>query len=206
MITEKQLNIFQVFAMQPFAEYTLKQIKDRAKEKSNNALEIAMRKFKEEKLFTEKRVGKSTLYALDFANDKVYYYIALANHERLANLAQKSIHLVAEDANSVTKFLAIIVFGTYAEGKETKKSDLDIAIIIEDERHKKKIQTSLRNSELKSLIPLDCHVLTRNEFIEMLTNDEENLGKQIARKHLATHNHQLFYGLVLEGMKRGFRL
>jgi hypothetical protein len=41
-------------------------------------------------------------------------------------------------------------------------------------------------------------------MIEMLTNDEENLGKQIARKHLAVHNHQIFYDIVKEGVKRGF--
>ena len=46
--------------------------------------------------------------------------------------------------------------------------------------------------------------MTGKEFVEMLTNDEENLGKQIARKHLAVHNHQLFYGLMREGMRHGF--
>ena len=32
----------------------------------------------------------------------------------------------------------------------------------------------------------------------MLNDDEENLGKQIARKHLAVHNHQIFYDLIKE--------
>ena len=50
MITEKQLEIFQVFAKNPFAEYTLKQIKELSKEKSNNALSIAMKKFRQEKV------------------------------------------------------------------------------------------------------------------------------------------------------------
>ena len=46
MITEKQLEIFGVFAEKPFASYTLKQIKELSKEKSNNALSIAMKRFK----------------------------------------------------------------------------------------------------------------------------------------------------------------
>ena len=206
MITTKQLSLFQVFAKQPFQELTLKQIKDLAQEKSNHALEIAMRTFKKENLFVEKKVGKSTLYSLDFNNEKVYYYIALANHERLNALMQRSIRYVKEETLSRTPFLSIAVFGSYATGKETKESDLDISIFIEDAKYKDKLKASLNSAELKASIPLDCHVITKEEFIQMLMNEEENLGKEIARKHLVVHNHQLFYGLVLEGIKHGFHI
>ncbi|HLD04717.1 MAG TPA: nucleotidyltransferase domain-containing protein [Candidatus Nanoarchaeia archaeon] len=206
MITSKQLNLFQVFAKQPFTEITLKQIKDLAKEKSNHALEIAMVQFKKEKLFLERKVGKSTLYSLDFNNDKIYYYIALANHERLSTLMHRSIKYVKEEALGRTKFLSIVIFGSYAVGKETKESDLDVSIFIEDEKYKNKIKASLSSAELKSPLPLDSHVITRDEFMEMLLNNEENLGKEIARKHLAVYNHPLFYSLILEGMKHGFHI
>ena len=42
MITEKQLKIFEVLAKRPFAEYTRKEIKKESKEKSNNALALAI--------------------------------------------------------------------------------------------------------------------------------------------------------------------
>jgi hypothetical protein len=43
-------------------------------------------------------------------------------------------------------------------------------------------------------------------MIEMLLNDEENLGKQIARKHMNVYNHQIFYDILKEGIKNGFRI
>ena len=33
-------------------------------------------------------------------------------------------------------------------------------------------------------------------MLEMFSNEEENLGKQIARRHLAVHNHRIFYEMV----------
>ena len=40
----------------------------------------------------------------------------------------------------------------------------------------------------------------------MLINDEENLGKQIARKHLALNNNQIFYKIIKEGIRHGFTI
>ena len=60
--------------------------------------------------------------------------------------------------------------------------------------------------ELKSLIKLDGHVITKDEFLEMLRVDYENLGKEIVRKHLVIHNPVIFYSLIKEGIKNGFKL
>jgi len=40
----------------------------------------------------------------------------------------------------------------------------------------------------------------------MLTNNEETLGKEIARKHLVAYNHKIFYDIINQGMKHGFRV
>lgn len=206
MITEKQLKIFQVFAKNPFANYTLKQIKEFSKEKSNNALAIAMKRFKKEDLFNEQKVGKSSLYSLNLRNDVVYYYIALSNHDRLNKLAHKSIELVKESTRKHTNFYSIVVFGSYATQEQKKDSDFDVAVFIEKENLRKDIRRALNGAELKSVLQLDGHVITKDEFLDMLKTDEENLGKQIARKHLAIYNHQIFYAIMQEGIKNGFRI
>ena len=206
MITEKQLKIFQVFAKNPFADYTLKQIKEFSKEKSNNALAIAMKRFKKENLFNEQKVGKSSLYSLNLENDIVYYYIALSNHDRLNKLAYKSIKLVKESIRKHTNFYSIVVFGSYATQEQKKDSDFDVAVFIEKENLRKDVQRALNGAELKSVLQLDGHVITKDEFLDMLKTDEENLGKQIARKHLVIYNHQIFYAIMQEGIKNGFRI
>ncbi|MBU1976034.1 MAG: nucleotidyltransferase domain-containing protein [Nanoarchaeota archaeon] len=206
MLTEKQLDIFTVFAKYPFKERTRQEIKNLAKEKSNNALSIAFSQFKEEDLLIEKKVGKSSLYTLNLENDLVYHYIALSNQKRLKKIVKTSIEHIKEEVTKTTPFFSIVVFGSYSIQKEKKDSDLDVAIFIENKDVVKEISRSLKDAELKSVLKLDAHVITRSDMVEMLINDEENLGKQIARKHMAVYNHQLFYDLIKEGMKHGFRL
>lgn len=204
MITKKQLEIFGQFAGNIFKEYTLKELKEAAGERSNNAMTLAIKGFKKEQMVKERIIGRSKLYRLNLKNSLVPEYLALAGTERLPERARSAISLVREEVEAYTPFCSIIVFGTYAEGKQSKSSDLDLAVLVE--KDKKKIQMALKAAEDKSLLKLDTHAISRKEFLEMLKADEENLGKQIARKHIAVHNPGIFYSLLQQGAKNGFRI
>jgi len=205
MLTKKQLDIFTEFVKYPFKERTRQEIKSLSNEKSNNALSIAFAQFKKENLLVEKKVGKSSLYYLNIENNNVYYYMALCNEKRLKETVKLSIKYIKEDVQLITPFFSIVIFGSYSIHEEKKRSDLDVAIFIENKEIVKSLAITLRDAELKSLLELDVHIITKEDMIKMLTNDEENLGKQIARKHMAVHNHQAFYDLLREGIKNGFR-
>ena len=206
MITPKTLKIFCSFAKKPFEEFTRNQIKSESKEKSNNALALAINQLKKEEIISEKKVGKSGLLTLNLNTDLSYYYIALANYYNMNDSVKLTIKRIKDEISPITPFYSLVIFGSYALNEQKKSSDLDIAIFIEEEVKKKQIEAAVNSVKLKSLIEIDVQVISKAEFIEMLINDEENLGKQIARKHLAVHNNQLFYGLILEGMKHGFHV
>ncbi len=205
MITEKQLKIFEVFAKKPFAEYTRKQIKKESKEKSNNTLALAINLLKNEKILIEKKVGKSGLLTLNLNNDLTFYYIALCNNARIPHPAKQAINILKEELDENTPFYSIVVFGSYAVGEQKQTSDLDIAVFIESEEKRKEIEALVNSAKLKILVETDIHVIPKTEMIEMLMDKQENLGKQITRKHLVVHNHQIFYDIIREEMKRGFR-
>ena len=206
MITEKQLKIFEVFAKKPFAEFTRKRIKKELKERSNNALALAINLLKKEEVLMERKVGKSGLLTLNLNNDLTFDYIALCNDQRINIQTKIAIKRLKEEIALVTQFYSAVIFGSYATNEQKRSSDLDIAVFIDYEEKRNYIEAAINTAKLKTLIEIDAHVIPKAEMIEMLTNNEENLGKQIARKHLAIHNHQIFYDLVKEGMKRGFRL
>lgn len=206
MLTGKQLKIFGVMAQQPFAEFTRKQIKRISNEKSNNALALAINLLKKEEVILEKKVGKSGLLALNLNNELTYFYLALANRQIIGKAAGAAIIRVKEEIGKITQFYSLVIFGSYAVQEQTKTSDLDIAVIIEADVKRKQVEAAVSSAKLKSILNIDAHVISKDEFIEMLINDAENLGKQIARKHLAVHNHQIFYALVMEGMRHGFRI
>jgi len=205
MITEKQLQIFRTFAKKPFAEYMRKEIKELAKEKSNNSLAITINTLKQENVLFEKKIGKSGVLSLNLNNDLTFDYISLCNY-KLPKLVNLSLNILKQELFELTPFYSLIIFGSYAENKQKENSDLDIAIFVENENDKKSMEASINTAKLKSLLELDVHIISKIEMLQMLKDKKENLGKQIARKHLSIYNNRIFYEIIKEGMKNGFRI
>ena len=205
MLTESQLKILEPLTKNMLKEYSIKEIKESCGEKSNNALSLALKKFKEENLVKERRVGRSLLYTLNMDNELIFNYVQLINTKKLPKTALRAIERIKEDVEKHTPFFTIVIFGSYAIGKQTKDSDLDIAVFIEEENKRKIIENAIKSSELKTPLKIGSHVISKDEFLEMLKVDEENLGKQIARKHLSIYNPHIFYSLLKKGIKNGFR-
>src|SRR3989338_9133478 len=97
MLTEKQLNIFEVFAKSPFAEFTRKEIKDAANQNSNNALALAINKLKKEEVVIEKTIGRSGILTLNQENDLTFHYIALCNMRRISTQVKHSLEILRKE-------------------------------------------------------------------------------------------------------------
>lgn len=81
-------------------------------------------------------------------------------------LTEKEIALIVEKIVGRTQPNKVIVFGSYAKGQATQKSDLDLLIIKETHLPMKQ-----RNIELKSIVSnlvvnVDLHVYTPEEVVE----------------------------------------
>lgn len=201
MLTNGQLNLFSSLITNPLSELSTTQIKKISKENSNNALSLAIKKFKKENLVKEKKVGNSRVYSLNFDNETVYNYIGLINSKRFSRLFWE-INLVGEEIRKVTPFFSLVLFGSHAAGEETKESDLDIAIFVEDKKTAKSLEPAANSANLSSVKKLDIQIIHRKEMVEMLkTRKDANLGKEIARKHAAILNPRLFYDILREGLE-----
>ena len=206
MLTNKQLRIFSIYAWNPYKEYSYSELKESVKEKSNSVVQNAVSSFLKEGLILDKRIGTTKLYKINHENKKVYDYFSLGIQEKLSKPVKLSIERIRDELDKQGYFYSIVIFGSYANKTQKKDSDLDIAVIIQRKRDVKKFERALKSAKIKSLLNLDAHVITKKEFLEMLTNDEENLGKELARKHLTVHNPNIFYSIIKEGMKHGFKL
>lgn len=83
-----------------------------------------------------------------------------------------------------------MVFGSHAEHKAGEKSDLDVALIVESPQTKKEVIPYLETVKRREITPIDAHVFTKAEFLEMLADEEANLGKEIY------HKSKIYYGLA----------
>jgi len=205
MLTPKQIKIFEAFKKKPYKELTYKEIKDYSKEKSNSTVQKAIIKFLTEGLVKKREIGNNILYLLNIENETVFSYFEILTKEKTSNLVKKSLQIIRTELSNI-EFITIIIFGSYTEEKQKDKSDLDIAIFVNSIEDKKNCELSMKSAELKSILQLDIHVITKDEMLQMLKDKHENLGKQIAYKHLAIQNPRIFYSILEEGMNNGFKI
>ena len=206
MLTKKQLKILNIFQKNKFGEFSFKKIKEISKEKSSSLLQNAIKSFLDEELIIEKKIGTSKFYSINNKSNKVYLYFEIYNRENLPNQVLKSIDELENSLDKHTSFYSIVIFGSYTVGEQKKDSDLDVAIFIEKEEKRKIIEAVFKSMEIKSVLNIHGHVITKDEFLKMLKADYENLSKEIAKKHLIIHNPNIFYSLIKKGLENGFKL
>ncbi|MEK6853421.1 MAG: nucleotidyltransferase domain-containing protein [Nanoarchaeota archaeon] len=205
MLTPKQIKIFEAFLRKPYKELTYKEIKNYSKEKSNSIIQKAVVKFLAEELVKKREVGNIILYAINLDNSTVFSYFEILIKDKSHNLVKNSLKIIREELSN-TEFISLVIFGSYAEGKQKEKSDLDIAIFVNSIGDKKNCELSMKSAELKSILKIDVQVITKVEMLQMLKDKHENLGKQIAYKHLAIQNPIIFYSILQEGINNGFKI
>ena len=205
MLTPKQIKIFEAFLMRPYKEITYKEIKDYSKEKSNSVIQKAITKFLLEELVIKRKVGNIILYSLNLENSMSLAYFDILINQRLTKSVKICIKNIKKEIDGIN-FMSIVIFGSYAQGKQTEKSDLDVALFVNSEDDKRNCKLAMKSAELKSIINLDAHIITKDEMLQMLKEKYENLAKQIIVKHLAIHNPAIFYSMVKEGIDNGFKV
>jgi len=189
MLTEKQLKILKIFRENLFRKIGFNELKKELKESSSSKIQRALENFKKENLINIEKLGRNTLVSLNFGNNKLFSYFSIYDFEN-KKMPFDILYKIQNEVLKETEFFSLIVFGSYASGKNTKNSDLDIALIVEDEKIKKKILPIIASVKRREIVDINFEVILREEFLEMLKVEEENLGKEIAG------NHFVFYGLI----------
>ncbi len=191
MLTREQLNILATFRKDIFSELTFRQIKEISGQKSNNVVQIALKEFQMQDLIRTKKTGNVASYSLNLDNNLAVAYLNVLNEWEIRlnkKIPMKILKDIQKRISKRTEFFILSVFGSYAENKAKADSDLDIAVIVDSEETKKDITPLLETAKRREVIPLDCHVFTREEFLEMMNSEQENIGKQIYKKSI------VFYG------------
>ncbi len=205
MLTKEQLRILAVFREDLFASLTFKQIKEKSRQKSNNVMQIALKEFKKQKIVVTEQTGDVTTYSLNLENNPTASYLGLINDIEIGNNKKLPKKVLSEIQNRMLKnspFFILLIFGSYAKGAATAKSDLDIAVIAESDQSKKEIIPRLETVKRREIIAIDYHVFAAKEFLEMLAAEQENVGKQIYRKNIIYYGAIQYYNLI-KGLKHG---
>jgi len=140
-------------------------------------------------------VGKSKTICLKTRNPVIKAHLSISSDEERKEFIKKK-PIIKKIANELNTIEVVILFGSYANGKETERSDIDLLIINKD--GEKTIHFSKYEILFKKKInPI---FITALEFKKMLQDKGENVGKQVLKNHVILNNPELFWKLVLNGI------
>jgi len=166
-------------------------------------------------LSKESKIPYTTTHRL-VKNNKNLFNIAQKGNIKLVSLNLKDSitknYLILSERNESDSFLkkepqfrvlkeevpkggySLILFGSRAEGKGREKSDIDLCIINKD--GKKNINFS--KFELLFKVEINPIYLSNKEFRYMLKEQEQNLAKEIIKKHIILYGEEYFWSLIWE--------
>src|SRR3989344_8478208 len=153
---------------------------------------IATQRLIQKNILTVQTVGKSSLCGLY----EKYYGIEIyeAENERKENILKNSNikQLYKEVIYKINNsFFIFILFGSYAKGKQTKSSDIDLMFI----SNKKDFESKISN--ILSLLPLKTHALifTEEEFTRMKDTKKSNVIQEAIECNIIFYGIEAYYWL-----------
>ncbi|MDD5133570.1 MAG: nucleotidyltransferase domain-containing protein [Candidatus Nanoarchaeia archaeon] len=202
---KKESDILYCFAKEPWKKYTFTELKKVSKKKSRSYIENVLKKFVKDKIIKQEYVSHLPIYSLNLASTKARIFSGFVleyfgwnkkyiPYNNLQKLMDKILY----------KNYIFLITGSYANEKQTKKSDIDIVILIEDLCESKKVYAELSQLAELNIPQIHLYVFKHSEYKEMLLNKENNYGKEIAKNCLILTEGQTYIKLIKEVMENGF--
>ncbi|NQU78637.1 nucleotidyltransferase domain-containing protein [Candidatus Woesearchaeota archaeon] len=205
LIPNERIKLLEIWNDNLFSEYGIAEIMKLAGKKSKPWVFNTLKILSKHKLLILSRKGNMNIYSLNINNPNTIHFLQYLEAQRGLDFPQ--LDLIQETITSIhLKNYCLIVFGSFSQGKQKKGSDLDLCFLIDAKSAAKRIKPYFNEIKLNHAVSVDEHYITFNEFKKMLLRKEENLGKQIYRKHLLFFNQDIYYQLIIEAHKNGFRL
>jgi len=187
-LSENELKVLSSFFPEG-EEITLKIIQERSK-LSYEPVHRIIKQLVKKKLLFEKKFGKTLVYSLDLTKEKIKIAFILYANERKEKFEKDygNVYKVLSkvDGGNID-FLA--VFGSYAKGKPTKHSDVDILCV---SSNKSKVESKIRGLRYETNLEFAPIVMPKSEFVK-IKKENEQFWKDLVEYGIIFKGYELFY-------------
>jgi len=198
MLNHTEQEIIALFLKSPYESYTVYGI---AKKLNRYVSQVqkAIKHLGEKKIISIKKLGTKTSRCsmnLSTADADVLASVSLyAKREFLKkNLKIKFISNEIEKKFGGDLYITLL-FGSYAKASTTKKSDIDLCFIIQDEANADKFKSKVRAILGNFSYKMHINVFTVEWFYDMM-KQKDTVGREILKASIVLHGHDLYYSLV----------
>lgn len=133
-------------------------------------------------------------------NLKMPHIIAFIESIRWDDFAKRhlEINLLVSDIieRSDLPYLTLLAFGSYARGISTRVSDLDLLIIIPDNKFEDSVEAAVKSAKSLSKITLHHIIVSYPEFLGMLAERKTNVAKEALEARYIAYGAEPFYMMV----------
>lgn len=194
MISKTELKILKLLFEDLTKEFTIRESSLRLKlpyPQTHRAISSLF----EKKLIKKNEKGKSCLISLSLEkNNEDYVVVELERKKELFD-EYKLIKILINDLESIkyNQFICIL-FGSYAEKKAKKDSDIDLLFVISEEYDYERFEKTAKNTI--TLSKTDINITTEEGLIKMWSNPMKlNVGNEILKKHVVLFGVEQFLKL-----------
>jgi predicted nucleotidyltransferase len=197
---KNELKILDLFRKNLFLEASMHEIMKKINSKSYQRIYDAIENLIKKNILKSEKIGNLRLISLKLTRES---NIALSY---LDDFEKKNIPNYSKiiEIKEISDYI-ILVTGSYAKGTATKKSDLDLVVIVPNDANIVKIQNKLENETMLFIPEMHIYVFRKKDFLDMLIEKKENYGKEIFRNNVLLKNSQLYYELIKEAIENGFK-
>lgn len=202
MLTQTQEQILAFLLNNPEEQLTIRGIAKRLN-KSYTLVYNNLADLEKKKIIRKQNIPPGKIITLnEFAPTHVFVDIEL---KRKKELLQKYpwMQVMLEDilASSKSLFFILLVFGSYAKGTHTTKSDLDLLIIVQDKKEIKEMEDAVRQAYTK--VKKGLNFVDINDFKGMILNPNAlNIGNESRKYHIILYGVEEYYQLVKRAYKK----
>ncbi len=195
MLTACEQKIMEVLLTQPFKEHSIKQINDLIK--SSYALtHESVKSLLNKKMLKAKKMGNTIACQLNLSADP--QSLAISSLILSQNLLSKAAYsFVIEDIkNKLDDLIYImILFGSHAKGTATKKSDIDLLFVVQNEQDIEKTRKRIKTTLSLTNIKVEFEVITA-EWLTKMFEERHSVGREALEASIILHGAEQYYNLV----------
>jgi predicted nucleotidyltransferase len=204
---KEQYIVDSAFLKEPWKELTYLEIKRITGKNSKSFVYGSLKRLVKDRVILSKKVGRSILYTLNISSTYVQNYAGfLSEHKAFSELPANILQIIENIRNKIpTKFFSLLIMGSYAKKTQTKTSDLDMCLIVDDDTIPKRVLAEISLEAELSIPQIHPFAFTKKEFLQMLSDDGENYGKETVRHNFVFYGGSQYYAILNEAIKHGFR-
>jgi predicted nucleotidyltransferase len=172
-------------------EFTIKELAKNIKS-DYKITHTAVKRLIKKHIVSFKSIGRSIVIGFNNKLTREVLFVEFVRREDVLKNNSLLVMLNEIKDKVMIKNFTLLLFGSYANKKNSKNSDIDLLFIVHDNHLEKDIEKAL------SLIPLKIHsfIFSEKQFIEMKNSQELNVVKEAIKNNVILYGIEQYYELL----------